>query len=154
MIETEIAIATFPYWYWIAFGAFLIILEIFMPSSVLLWPGIAAVLVGFISMAFPTISEAQLMLVWGISSIILVTGWLAYRKKNKQDGPTNTINRRGDQIVGRHFTLTKDIVNGRGELHVDDTRWKITSDADHSAGTKVKVVAVDGTSLKVEEHIS
>ena len=150
----EDLISSFPYWYWIAFGAVLLTLEVFVPSTLLLWPGLAAILVGLISMTFPGISEPALMLVWGVSSIVLVVAWLAYRKRNKKDQPITTINRRGDQIVGRHFTLMKDIVNGHGEMHVDDTRWKIVSDIDHSAGTKVKVVAVEGTSLKVEEYIS
>ena len=142
------------FWHWIAFGALLIILEIFVPSAIFLWPGIAAVLAGFISLAFPEISEAALLLVWGAASVILAFGWQAYRKVAKKDLPVNTINRRGEQIVGRHFTLTKDIVNGSGELHIDDTRWKIVSSLDHSAGTKVKVIAVEGTSLRVEEYIS
>ncbi len=150
----EQLLTAFPYWYWIAFGAGLIILEIFAPSTILLWPGIAAILVGFISLAFPGLSEAMLLLIWGVTSLVLVTGWLAYRKKNHKDGPTSTINRRGEQIVGRHFTLTKDIVNGAGELHIDDTRWKIVSAHDLTAGSKVKVIAVEGTSLRVEAFIS
>ena len=64
------------------------------------------------------------------------------------------MNRRGEQYVGRHFTLSHDIVNGVGELHVDDTRWKIVSHHDLPAGSKVKVTAVEGTSLRVEEFIS
>lgn len=147
-------IAALPYWYWIAFGAVLIILEIFIPSSVLLWPGIAAILVGFVSLAIPYISEGVLLLSWGILSIILVMGWLSYKKKTGKDTPVSTINRRGEQIVGRHFTLSKDIVNGSGELHIDDTRWKIISNHDLPSGSKVKVVAVDGTSLRVEPYIS
>jgi len=142
-----------PYWYWIAFGAVLIILEIFVPSTILLWPGIAAVVVGGISFLAPDIAPSLLLMVWGISSLILVTAWVSYRRKTHKDAPINTINRRGEQIVGRHFTLTKDIVNGIGELHIDDTRWKITSDRDLSAGVKVKVTAVEGTSLRVEEYI-
>lgn len=150
----EQIIESFPYWYWIAFGAALIIFEIFVPSSILLWPGIAAVLVGFVSLAFPALDESLLLLVWGVSSVVLVTGWLAYRKKNPKAGSVNTINRRGEQIVGRHFTLLKDIVNGSGELHIDDTRWKVVSAHDLPAGTKVKVTSVEGTSLRVEEYIS
>jgi membrane protein implicated in regulation of membrane protease activity len=150
----EEIISSMPYWYWIAFGAALLILEVFIPSTLLLWPGIAAIFVGLVSAVFPAASDPVLLLVWGVSSLILVVAWLAYRKKNKKDRPTSTINRRGDQLVDRHFTLTKDIVNGHGELHIDDTRWKIVSDIDHSAGAKVKVTSVEGTSLKVEEYIS
>ena len=145
---------SFPYWYWMAFGATLIIFEIFVPSTLLLWPGVAALMVGFISLVFPGISEAALLLIWGVISLSLLLGWLAYRKKNPKPGGDSTINRRGAQIVGRHFTLLKDIMNGTGELHIDDTRWKVISSHDLPAGTKVKVIAVEGTSLRVEEYIS
>ena len=40
-------------------------------------------------------------------------------------------------------------INGVGKLHVDDSQWRI-SGADAEAGTQVKVVAVDGATLKVE----
>lgn len=142
------------YWHWIAFGAVLIVIEIFAPGGVFLWPALAAIVVGLISYIAPEINTSFLLLVWGISSIILVVGWLAYKKKHPGNEPQNNINRRGEQYVGRHFTLSKDIVNGIGELHVDDTRWKIVCGHDIAAGNKVKVIAVEGTSLRVEEFIS
>lgn len=147
-------LSTIEYWHWIAFGAVLIIAEIFVPSAILLWPGIAAVAIGLINIAFPQADQLWLLLIWGLASLALAAGWQFYRNKTNQDRPASTINRRGEQIVGRHFTLSKDIINGTGELHIDDTRWKIIADHDHSAGTKVKVVAVEGTSLRVEEYLS
>lgn len=142
------------YWHWIAFGAVLIVVEIFAPGGIFLWPALAAIVVGLISYIAPDIGQPFLLLLWGISSIILVVGWLAYKKRHPGEDTKSTINRRGEQYVGRHFTLSKDIVNGVGELHVDDTRWKIVSHQDKTAGSKVKVVAVEGTSLRVEEFIS
>ena len=41
------------------------------------------------------------------------------------------------------------IVNGVGKLHVDDSQWRI-SGADVPAGTQVRVVAADGSTLRVE----
>ncbi len=142
------------YWHWIAFGAVLIVVEIFAPGGVFLWPALAAIVVGIIDFIAPGMSNSFLLLVWGISSIILVVGWVAYRKKHPAPQSQTSINRRGEQYVGRHFTLAKDIVNGSGELHVDDTRWKIVCNHDISAGNKVKVIAVEGTSLRVDDFIS
>ena len=59
------------------------------------------------------------------------------------------LNRRGQQYVGRTFTLDEPIVNGLGKIHVDDSTWKIEGN-DCPAGTKVKVTGVDGVILKVE----
>lgn len=59
------------------------------------------------------------------------------------------LNRRGEQYIGRVFTLTEPIVNGVGKVKVDDTTWKVNGD-DMEAGAKVRVVAIDGTVFKVE----
>jgi membrane protein implicated in regulation of membrane protease activity len=59
------------------------------------------------------------------------------------------LNRRGEQYVGRLFTLQEAVVNGVGKLQVDDTTWRI-SGVDLPAGRKVRVAGVDGTTLRVE----
>ena len=61
-----------------------------------------------------------------------------------------TLNRRGEQYVGRHFTLEEAIVNGQGKIRVDDSTWKIEGPEDLPAGSQVQVIAVAGTVLKVE----
>ncbi|MCG8379509.1 MAG: NfeD family protein, partial [Proteobacteria bacterium] len=58
-------------------------------------------------------------------------------------------NRRGEQYVGRIFTLEEPIVNGVGKVKVDDSTWKVMG-VDMPAGTKVRVLSVDGTILNVE----
>jgi len=40
-------------------------------------------------------------------------------------------------------------VNGRGSVHAGDTIWRVEGAA-LPAGTRVKIVGVDGTVLKVE----
>lgn len=142
------------FWHWLVFGLVLIVLEVFVPSAVFLWPGIAALVVGTISFLMPSLTWTVLLLIWAVLSVALAFGWQAYRKMRKIEAPVSTINRRGEQYVGRHFTLTKDIVNGVGELNVDDTRWKVVAVTDLAAGTKVKVTAVEGTSLRVEEYVA
>jgi membrane protein implicated in regulation of membrane protease activity len=142
------------YWHWLVFGLVLIMLEIFVPAAVFLWPGIAALAVGVLSFAAPGLGWMPLLLIWAVLSMALAFGWQFYKKTGRAGVPSSTINRRGEQYVGRHFTLAKDIVNNVGELRVDDTSWKIVSNRDFPAGTKVKVTAVEGTSLRVEEFIS
>lgn len=142
------------FWHWLVFGLLLLVAEIFVFGAVLMWFGFAAILVGVLAFFIPALIWMPSIIVWAALSLLLVFGWQQYRKKNPAKDTAPTINRRGEQIVGRHFTLMKDIVNGSGELHVDDTRWKIISHHDLPAGSKVKVVAVEGTSLRVEEFIS
>lgn len=142
------------FWHWLVFGLLLLVAEIFVFGAVLMWFGFAALLVGVLVFFIPALIWMPSLVLWAFLSLLLVFGWQQYRKKNPPKDAAPTINRRGEQIVGRHFTLMKDIVNGHGELHVDDTRWKIVSHHDLPAGSKVRVVAVEGTSLRVEEYIS
>lgn len=142
------------YWHWLVFGLGLIVLEILLPSAIFLWPGIAAIFIGILAFIVPSISATTFILIWAVLSVSFAFGWQMYRKSNPVNTPISSMNKRGTQYVGRHFTLLKDIINGVGELNVDDTRWKIISNFDHSVGTRVKVIAVEGTSLRVEEFIS
>ena len=142
------------FWHWLIFGIVLICLEIIVFGAFFLWFGIAALLVGLTVFFVPTLLWMPQILMWAVLSVIFAFGWQLYRSKNPSREKPSTINRRGEQYIGRHFTLTKDIVNGQGELHVDDTRWKIVSHHDLPAGTKVKVISVEGTSFRVEEYIS
>ena len=142
------------FWHWLVLGLLLIVAEIFVFGAVLIWLGVAAIIVGIVAFLLPLMLWPAMVLTWAALSIGLIVVWQFYRKRNPAKDNAPTINRRGQQIVGRHFTLNKDIVNGIGELNVDDTRWKVVSHHDLTAGTKVKVLSVDGTSLRVEEYIS
>ena len=59
------------------------------------------------------------------------------------------LNRRGEQYVGRRLTLDEPIVNGRGQVKVDNSTWRVEG-ADLPAGTPVIVTGVRGTILNVE----
>jgi membrane protein implicated in regulation of membrane protease activity len=59
------------------------------------------------------------------------------------------LNRRGQQYTGRIFTLDHPIVNGVGKIDVDDSTWRVKG-PDLEAGTRVRVVGVDGVVFVVE----
>lgn len=141
------------YWHWLIFGLALMVLEILLPSAVFLWPGIAGVLVGSLSFVAPSLSNTILIFAWAILSVAFAFGWKLYRKNHPETTPIPTMNKRGSEYVGRHYTLAKDIVNGVGELNVSDTRWKVVCNEDIAAGSKVKVIAVEDTSLRVEKFL-
>lgn len=142
------------YWHWLIFGVILLALEIVVFGAIFLWFGIAALVVGTLVFLIPTMMWMPQILLWSVLAVAGAVFWQQYRKNNPPADRAKGMNRRGEQYIGRHFTLTKDIVNGNGELHVDDTRWKIVSHHDLPIGTKVSVTGVEGTSLRVEEYIS
>ena len=89
------------------------------------------------------------LFVFTVLSVISVVAWRVYLKNNPIQTDAPTLNRRGQQYVGRVFTLTEAIVNGVGKIKVDDTLWKVNG-KDAPVGKGVRVVKVDGAILQVE----
>jgi membrane protein implicated in regulation of membrane protease activity len=137
------------YWHWWVLGVVLVILEVFSPGVFFLWLGIAAGLVGLVMFAYPELPLAGQLLTFALFSVVSILLWRAYLKRHpiKTDQPL--LNRRGEQYVGRVFTLDAPVVNGAGKIRVDDSIWKIHG-TDCPAGTRVRVTGVDGVVLKVD----
>ena len=136
-------------WHWLIFAVGLLILEVFAPGAFFLWMGVAAAVVGALLWLIPGMSWEIQFLVFAILSIASIVLW----RKRMTDNPTESdqpnLNRRGQQYVGRTFTLEEPIVNGNGKIHVDDSTWKVEGN-DCPEGTQVTVTGVDGVILKVE----
>lgn len=139
------------YWNWWLLGLTLILLEMLVPGVFLLWIGLAALGTGLVVMLLPELSGPwQWVLFTGLTVALLAVGWFYFRR-HPPASANPLLNRRGQQYVGRVFTLNEPIVNGRGKLRVDDTVWKVEG-ADCPAGVQVRVTGVDGVMLRVERE--
>ena len=137
------------YWHWLILAVALIILEILMPGAYFLWMGISAAAVGGAMFIFPEMPLLTQILIFAVLSVITVMIYKTHKKKNPVVTDEPALNRRGEQYLGRSFTLSEPIVNGMGKVKVDDSTWKVTG-TDMEVGATVRVVAVDGTTFKVE----
>jgi len=137
------------YWHWFILAALLIILEVFAPGAFMLWIGIAAGVVGATLYFVPGMTWEYQFMLFSIAAVGSIIAWRSYRRSNPITTDEPTLNRRGAQYIGRTFTLEAPITNGIGKIRVDDSTWKIEG-ADCPAGSKVKVVGIDNTVLKVE----
>ena len=137
------------FWHWWIFATVLIIVEVFAPGAIFMWMGVAAGVVGFGLLLLPGTSWEIQFLVFAVLSVGSVLAWRRYARRHPVVSDHPTLNLRGQQYVGRRFTLAEPIVNGSGVLNVDDTRWKIRGE-DLPAGAQVTVTGVEGTVLRVE----
>jgi membrane protein implicated in regulation of membrane protease activity len=110
---------------------------------------VSAAVVGLLLLAIPEVTWQTQFLVFATLSVATVIGWRAYQLRYPTVSDQPTLNRRGEQYVGRVFTLSEAIANGTGKIHVDDTMWKVEGE-DLPEGTRVRVTGVDGTILTVE----
>jgi inner membrane protein len=140
--------ASLGFWDWFIAGGLLLVLEVLAPGVFMLWLGLAAMLVGAISMFVDWTWQAQ-FIAFAVFSVAAIPLWLRLSRQVGTATDQPFLNRRAEALVGRICTLEKPIVDGSGTMHIDDTVWRITG-ADIAAGSRVKVVRVEGTALHVE----
>ncbi|MCW8903801.1 NfeD family protein [Sedimenticola sp.] len=136
------------YWQWWVLGVILIVLEVFSPGAFFLWMAISAGIVGLVMLLMPELGWEIQILVFALFSVISIVAWRLYLLKHPTESDQPRLNRRGEQYIDRIFTLSEPVVNGQGKIKVDDSIWKIRGD-DCPAGSRVKVVGVDGVVLQV-----
>ena len=144
-------LANIEFWHWWVAAIGLIIVEALAPGAIFLWLGVSAGVVGAILLAAPELSWEYQVLIFAVLSVGSVIGWRAYHKSHPTETDLPTLNRRGEQYIGRLLTLDDPIVNRVGKVRLDDTNWKVAGD-DLPAGARVKVVGVDGVVLLIEEE--
>ncbi|MCR9213842.1 MAG: NfeD family protein [Proteobacteria bacterium] len=137
------------FWGWWILGLVLIILEVFAPSTIFLWLGIAAGIVGVVAFFLPDLSWQWEWTIFAFVAIISIIASRQFFRKNPGVEDNLTLNKRGAQYVGRQFTLVEPIRNGRGKIRVDDTQWAVEG-PDMEEGDTVVVTGTDGSLLVVE----
>ena len=135
-------------WLWFVVAAVFLLLELTSPGVFMLWLGLAAILIGIISLATVLSWQAQLIC-FAVLSIACIPMWRYFARK--VEGPVERpfLNRRAEGYVGRVFTLEKPIVDGVGTIRIEDTVWRV-SGPNLPAGSRVKVARTDGADLAVE----
>ena len=142
-------LASIDYWHWWILAGILLIIEVAAPSFFFLWLSIAAGITGLALLAVPELGWEYQILLFSSLSVISLTAFKRYQRANPVTTDQPTLNRRGEQYIGRNFTLTEPITNNSGVIHVDDSTWRIKG-ANLPAGTTVRVVGADSVILEVE----
>lgn len=143
-------ILTHPHVFWLTLGGLLLAAEMLGGNGYLLWSGVAAVIVGLVVWLLPLGWEWQGLM---FALLTLLAAWLWWRwlaqRVREQKPADSQLNQRGQQLIGRRFTLDNALVNGHGHMRVGDSSWMVSADTDLPAGTPVDVVAVEGIVLIV-----
>jgi membrane protein implicated in regulation of membrane protease activity len=140
-----------PAWHWWTFGAVLIALEIATMSSYLLWPGIAALVVGIIKLLIPSLDGRLATFLFAVFAVVATVIWKRTPWGGAPTGPRSTLNARSAQYVGRFGKAADDFKGGRGAILIDDSRWiAVVYDGSAPAkGDMLEVTGADGATLSV-----
>ena len=136
------------WWHWWIVAAVLAALETFIPGALAIWFAAAALLLGAVLLALPIRWELQLVL-FGVLSIIATLLWWRYGRAQRDESTQPMLNQRAAHYIGRVFTVDEPIQGGRGKVLVGDSIWLVQG-SDAPAGARVRVVAVKGSVLQVE----
>jgi membrane protein implicated in regulation of membrane protease activity len=135
-------------WNWLIAGGVLLILELVAPGAFMLWLGLAAIVVGLLSLLINLSWQLECIL-FVLLAVAAFPLWRHFGRAAPQGREGAFLNRRSDALVGRVFTLEKPIIDGVGTVRIDDTIWRIKG-ADLPAGSKIKVVRAEGAMLAVD----
>jgi hypothetical protein len=135
-------------WNWFIAAVILFVLELIVPGAFMLWLGIAAVLVGFLSLMVDWSWQAQII-TFAVLSVAAIPVWRRFARRVEAPVDRPFLNQRAHGYVGRVFTLEKPIVDGVGTVKIDDTVWRV-SGPDCPAGSQVRIAQADGANLLVE----
>jgi membrane protein implicated in regulation of membrane protease activity len=137
------------FWHWWFLAVVLATIEVIAPGFFFIWLAGAAAVTGLITLVFASLGWEAEVLIFAVLAFLSVVAWHRFGRRLTKAGSESTLNRRGDQLIGRTVSLSEPIVNGRGAARINDTVWRVEG-SDLPAGTTVTVTGVDGTILKVE----
>jgi membrane protein implicated in regulation of membrane protease activity len=140
------------YWHWIVFGLLLIAFELFAPIFVMLWLGIAAVIVGIVDALLPLSFSVDLVF-WAVLSAMFLLSWHKFISPKMTYQTLAGLSK--EAIVGQTgMVIFFNTEEGRGRLKfpapiVGNDEWEFIHDGPLENGDKVKVTDISGNSLFV-----
>jgi membrane protein implicated in regulation of membrane protease activity len=139
------------WWHWIVGGIVLVLAELVIPSFFIVWFGLGALLTGLLTLAFDLSVTAQLA-TWTLASLAMVVLWF---RVFKQSFVKTRIGTADGEVIGEVGLLVGAVAPfERGKVRfqrpvLGSEEWVCLADTAIAAGERVKVVAVEGSFLKV-----
>lgn len=141
------------WWHWIVGGIVLVLAELVIPSFFIVWFGLGALLTGLLTLAFDLSLTAQLA-TWTLASLAMVGLWF---RVFKQSFVKTRVGTADGEVIGEIGLLVSAVAPfERGKVRfqrpvLGSEEWVCLADAPIAAGERVKVVAVEGSFLKVSK---
>jgi len=139
------------WWHWAVGGIALIVAELVVPSFVLIWFGLGALVVALAAAVAEIGFTAQLGL-WLIVSLALVAAWF---KVFKPSFHKTKVGMADAGALGEVGMLVRDVAPfEKGQVRfqkpiLGDDLWECIADEAIKSGERVRVLAIEGSFLKV-----
>ncbi|EAZ2483079.1 NfeD family protein [Salmonella enterica] len=135
--------------FWFTLFLLCIALEIITGTGWLLVISLGALSSAIVDFFLPISQEVNICFFASISILTSIIKFVYDKKHKKLDTPL--VNTGHSRFKGKEFTLSDDIVNGKGQLLIGDTFWPVETlhNENYPAGTRVIVTDMQGITLKV-----
>jgi len=142
------------WWTWIVGGIMLMLAELAIPAFFIIWFGLGALLVGLLLLLAPELSITAQLALWTVASLAMVGLWF---KVFKQSFAKTRIGTADGEVIGEIGLLATAVAPfARGKVRfqrpvLGSEEWVCLADEAIAAGERVKVVAVEGSFLKISK---
>lgn len=140
------------WWQWVVGAVAMALLELAIPAFVLIWFALGALLVALVLLVFPLSLTVQLA-IWLIASVVMVYLWFKVFKPGQRKTLIGTSDA---NVIGEVGLLTRAVAQyEKGEVRFQKPllgadSWPCIADKEIAMGERVKVVAVEGSLLKID----
>jgi membrane protein implicated in regulation of membrane protease activity len=140
------------WWHWAVAGVALILAELAVPAFVLVWFGLGGLVVALSLALWHDMGWTVQLGLWLVASLSFTTVWFRFFKPGQlktEIGASDTA------VLGEIGLLTHDVAPfSRGEVRfqkpiLGGEVWPCLADESIAAGSRVRLVAVEGSLLKV-----
>ena len=137
-----------PGWIWAIGGLVLLIAEIVAPGFFLVFLGVAAIATGLFTLLFDLGLAPQLILFVIYTALAVMIGRRWYAEPDHADQSIR-LNNPSERMVGKSVLVVDPVDEHGGRVRVGDGEWTARG-GPAAAGSRVRVIAVDGNCLLVE----
>jgi membrane protein implicated in regulation of membrane protease activity len=137
-----------PGWIWAIGGLLLLIAEVVAPGFFLVFLGVAAIATGLFTLLFDLSLAPQLVLFVIYTALAVMIGKRWYAEPANTDQALR-LNDPSERMVGKSVVVVDPVDEHGGRVRVGDGEWSARG-GPAAAGARVRVVAVDGNCLLVE----
>jgi membrane protein implicated in regulation of membrane protease activity len=142
------------WWWWAVGGLALILAELVVPAFVLIWFGLGGLIVAATLFVAADLDLTAQLFIWLLVSLALLVFW--FRIFNPRRLKTR-IGMSQSSLVGEVGMLTRDVaIFEKGEVRFQKPMlgtdvWPCIADMQIKSGERVRVLAVEGSLLKVSK---
>ena len=140
------------WWHWLVLGIGLLLAELAIPAFFVVWFGLGGLLVALVLFVAPGLSLTAQLALWTLASLGMVVLWF---KVFKPSAHKTRIGTSAGEVIGEIGLLVGPVAPfQRGKVRfqrpvLGAEEWVCLAEEDIRAGERVRVVAVEGSFLKV-----